>query len=302
MAFGQGSRSGLSYITESVFGITPVTPSMISLPINTHSIELAKTVINSAEIRPDRQTSVSRHGNRRVQGDIEVDFRADDFDSFLEAACFNTFDSDEVLKVGVTPKFFTIEDRQLDIGYYRQYRGCTVNTLAMSVKPDEIVKATFGIVGKSSTAGAVSLDAAPTADGQNDPFDAFSGALNEDGSPVEVVSGIEFQIENGVDPAFVVGSAETPQLQYGRAQITGTITVFYENLDFINKFINETPSSLDFSMDDGVTTYTFNFPNIKYNGGSMPLQNEQSRIITMPFIALLDAVEETNLIISKTAS
>lgn len=300
MTFAQGSRNGLSYIVEATFGTTPGTPSMLSLPINTHSIELAKTTIESAEIRSDRQTSVSRHGNKRVQGDIEVDFRADDHDDFLEAACFGAFDSFNELRVGITPKFMTIEDRQLDIGYYRQYRGCAVNTMAMTVKPDEIVKATFGIVGKSSTAGAVSLDASPTADGQNDPFDAFSGTLNEGGSPVTVVSGIEFQLENGVDPAFVVGSSETPQLQYGRAKITGQVTVFYEDLTLVEKFINETASSLSFAMSDGATTYTFTFPNIKYNGASMPLQNEQSRIITMPFVALYDAVEGTNLVIAKS--
>ena len=300
MTFAQGSRNGLSYVTEATFGTTPVSPNMLSLPINTHSLELSKTIVESAEIRSDRQTSVSRHGNKRVQGDIEVDFRADDHDDFLEAACFGSFDSNNELRVGITPKFFTIEDRQLDIGYYRQYRGCTVNTMSMSVKPDEIVKATFGIVGKSSTAGTVSLDSSPTTDGQNDPFDAFSGALNENGSPVSVVSGIEFQLENGVDPAFVVGSAETPQLQYGRAKITGQITVYYENLDLVNKFINETGSSLSFAMSDGVKTYTFSFPNIKYNGASMPLQNEQSRIITMPFIALYDAIEGTNLVIAKS--
>lgn len=301
MAFAQGSRAGLVYVVESSFGTTPGSPSMIDLPLNSHSLNLSKTPIESAEIRSDRQTAIYRHGNKRVQGELAVDFRADAYDDFLESAFFNAFTAG-VLKVGTTPKFMTIEDQQLDISQYRVFTGCMVNTFSLSVKPDAIVTANFGLIGKGmSTPSGSPLDASPTAAGDNDPFDAFSGVITENNSPIASVSSVEFTLNNNAAHAFVIGNADAAQLEYGRAQIEGNITVYYEDATLINKFINETESSLAFSLDDGVSgnTYTFEFPRIKYNGADVPIENEQSRLITMPFVGLYDSASGTNLIITK---
>lgn len=302
MAFAQGSRSQLAYVPEVTFGTTPVTPSMVLLPINTHSLNLNKAIIESGEIRPDRQVAVSRHGNRSVAGDIAVEFRADDYDALLESALFGAFTSG-VLKLGVTPKYFTFEDGALDIAKYRKFTGCAVNTLAMDIQPNAMVMATFGIIGKDGPAASgTPLDASPTAVSGNDPFDSFSGTINEAGSPIATITGIKFQVANSLAPTAVIGSPTAPQLEYGRGVVTGELTAYYDDVTLYNKFVNETETDLVFSLTDGLTgnTYTFDMPRVKLNGADLPLANEQSRIITLPFQALYNAGDATTLSITKS--
>lgn len=290
MAFAQGSRSRLTYILESVFNTTPGSPAMVTLPINSHTMSLQKTAIESAEIRSDRQVNVSRHGQKSVTGDIEVEFRPLDYDELLEGALFGDFDSSNELRLGTTFKSFTFEDAALDIDEYRVFTGCAINTFSMSVQPNQMVTATFGIIGAGADAVASSsIDASPTAIQSDTPFDGGSGigSIKEGGSAIAIVSGLEFNIDNAVNPAYVVGSATAPQMEYGRGRVTGTLTAYFENETLLNKFINETESSLQFTLD-GSTDYIFDFPRIKYSGGDIPLNSEQSRLITMPFIALYE--------------
>ena len=83
MPFSQGSRSGLSYVAETVFGTTPGTPALIQLPYTTHSLDLTKDRVTGNDIQPDRMPRVDRHGNRTMSGDIVADLRKADYDPFL---------------------------------------------------------------------------------------------------------------------------------------------------------------------------------------------------------------------------
>ena len=302
MPFAQGSRSRLSYVPEVTFGETPVTPSMIQIPFNTHSVGLKKTIIPSNAITGDRQVRVSRHGNKTVSGDMVVEFCADDYDYFLECAFFGTFTTG-VLKLGTTFKSFTLEDALLDLTKFRVFRGCAVNTLNIEVKPDAMVMASFGIVGKDSPAvSGTPLDAAVTAPTNNAPFDSFSGTIEEDGSAIATVTSLTCTIENGLNPTAVIGSDVAPQLEYGRGKVTGEMTCYFDSETLYNKFVNETETDLVFSLTDGLTgnTYTFNMPKVKINGGDMPVQNEQSRLVTIPFEALYNSSDATAFFVTKS--
>jgi hypothetical protein len=88
MAFSQGSRSSLSFITEATFGTTPV-GDFANLPFSTHSLNLTKDVLAGTDIEADRMPRVNRQGNRQVAGDIVVDLRDGDYDVLLESAMLN---------------------------------------------------------------------------------------------------------------------------------------------------------------------------------------------------------------------
>ena len=302
MAFAQGSRSRLTYVTETGFGETPSAPDMTILPFNTHSLNLTKEAIESEEIRSDRLTNIQRHGQRQVGGDIAVDFRADDFDPLVESAMFDAFSSSGTIKVGTSPKYLTFEDGALDIGQYRVFTGCAVDSWSMSIAPNQMVQATFTMVGKDQDPIAqTSIDDSPTSASTNEPFDSFSGTLKEGGSEIAIVTSLDFTLNNSLNPTFVIGSQNAPQLEYGRGEVTGTLEVYYEDSSLLGKFLNETETSLEFTLDDGVSgnAYTFIMPRIKLNTGSVPVENEQSRMISMDFVALRDSSSATNLQIDK---
>ena len=308
MAFAQNSRSGLSYIVESTFGTTP-SGNFTALPYNTHSLNLTKDRVAGNEIQPDRMLRVDRHGNRQSAGDIVVDLRDGDFDDFLESAMFGTWDATpdaapDVLKVGTTPKYFSIEDAAKDISQFRLFTGQAVSSMAVSLAPNQMVTTTFSMVGKDMTISGTgkTVDAASA----NQPFDSYSGDLAignvASSSSVAIVTGLDFTLDNALAPTFVIGDDATPQLEYGMASVEGTFTAYFEDASLINRFIDETESELIVSVNDptGANQYTFGFPRIKINGADVPVDGGTgSRVITLPFVALYDATEATNFYINR---
>jgi len=300
--FAQGSRSSLSYIVESTFGTTPA-GNFTNIPFSSHSLNLTKDRVAGNDIQPDRMPREDRHGNRQVGGDILVDLRKGDYDALFESAMLNTWSTD-VLKVGTTPKYFSIEDYAADIDQARLFTGCTVSTMGMSIAPNQMVTTTFGMVGKDMTIGAT--EKTQDAASGNAPFDSYSGdlAIGNVGasSAVAIVTGIDFTLNNSFAPTFVVGDDSAPCLEVGRAEIEGTITAYFEDAALINRFLNETETELSVSVDDptGSNEYTFLFPRVKINSADVGVDGPNSRIINMSFVSLYDSTEETNLKITRS--
>ena len=307
MAFAQGSRSRLSYKVESTFVNLPGTP-FIELPYNTHSLNLSKERVTGNQIREDRMPRDDRHGNRQVGGDIVVDMRADDYDTLLEAAMFSTWDSAPVgpdeLKVGTTPSFVSIEDYAADIDQSRFFTGCGVSSLAISIAPNQMVQATFGIVGKDMVISASEIATITAASG-NAPFDAYSGTMAignvAASSASAIITSIDFTVENSLSPTFVIGSDSTPQLEFGMAAVEGSFTAYFDDEALINRFLNETESEIEVTVDDptGANDYGFLFPKVKLNAADVSVDGPTSRLITIPFVALYDSTEATNLKITR---
>jgi len=182
----------------------------------------------------------------------------------------------------------------------------TVNTMGISIAPNQMVTTTFGMVGRNATQNQTSAGGTITAASGNAPFDSYNGAIYEggvgSGDLIESVNSISFTLTNGFDPTFVVGSDLTPQLEFGRAVLEGELSIYYENETIIDKFLDETESSIQVSVDDptGSNAYTFLFPRVKYNGASVPVANPQSRLVTLPFIALYDSSEATMMKITRS--
>ena len=307
MAFAQGSRSSLSYIVESTFGTTPA-GNFTNLPFNTHSLNLTRDRVAGNEIQADRMTRVDRHGNTQVGGDIVVDLRDGDFDTFLESAMLNTWDTSpasapDELKVGTTPKFFSIEDYAADIDQARLFTGCTVSSMAISMAPNQMVTTTFGIVGSDMSISATQKTQNPASSAQ--PFDAYSGdlAIGNVGSSssAAIITAIDFTLDNSFSPTFVIGSSSAPSLEYGMAQVEGTFTAYFEDDALINRFLNEVESELVITVNDpsAANEYEFMFPRIKVNSADVGVDGPLSRLITMSFVGLYDSTEGTNFKISR---
>lgn len=298
MAFAQGSRSRLAFGVESAFGTAA--SSYTNLPFNTHSLNLSKERVAGNEIQPDRMPRVDRHGNRSVAGDIAVDLRDAAYDDLIESAMLSTF-STGVIKVGTTPKYLTLEDYAGDIDQARLFTGCAVSTMNVSMAPNQMVSATFGVVGKDMTISAT--EKTVSAAGVAEPFDAYSGDLkvaDVDGigaaSALSIITGVDFTVTNSFSPTFVVGDDSAPALEFGRAEIEGSITAYFEDLSLVNRFLNETESAIEVSVaDPSANTMTFLFPRVKFNAADIPVDGPTSRVVTLPFVALYDDTELTNL-------
>jgi len=301
MAFSQGSRSSLSFVTEATFGTTPA-GSFTGLPFSTHSLNLTKDVLTGTDIEADRMPRVNRQGNRQVGGDIVVDLRDGDYDLILESAMLSTF-ATNILKVGVIPKFFSIEDFAADIDQARLFTGMSVSTMAISLAPNQMVTTTFGMVGKNMTISGTEKTQVAATGAQ--PFDAYSGdiSIGAVGTPVAsaIVTALDFTLNNAYAPTFVIGDDSAPSLEYGRAEVEGTMTAYFEDAALINRFLNETETAIRVSVDDptGANAYTFDFPKVKINSADVGVDGPTSRMVTMSFVALFDSTLGTNLQITR---
>jgi len=177
---------------------------------------------------------------------------------------------------------------------------------------DEVITITYNAVDGDNTvvydpdtteaAGTVSDIAASaiTASQTHAPFDSFTGVLKEGDTEIAVITSIDFNLQNGLEPTFVVGANTTPRIVPGRSNLTGSISAYFENKALLDKFIDETESSIELELGSTNNKYDFLIPRIKYTGGDNPASGEGPIVLNMPFQALYDTTEETNLKITRT--
>jgi hypothetical protein len=301
MSFAAGSQHELSYVAESEFGVTPNTPTMKRFRNAGTTLNLTKESFVSNELRADRMISDVRHGTQRVGGDVNIELSYGAFDDILAGALFGNWTGD-VLKAGTTFKSFTIERRFTDIASYLKYKGCVSNGLTLSITPGGMVTGTIPFIGRELVTTGGSLGS-PSDVATKSPFDAFTGAITEGGSPIAVVTSIELNLQNGLEPAFVVGSNKTPRIIPGRSNLTGTVSAYFENTTMLEKFVAETESSIEVELEDTEgNVLAINVPRIKYSGADAPVQGEGGVTINMPFQALRDNSEATSLVLTRTAA
>lgn len=289
MTIATGSRHDMAYVAESTFGTTPTTPVFVPIRHTGTTLGLSKDAIESEELRQDRQIAHYRHGNKSVSGDVNIELSYGSFDDLLQATLAGSWASD-VLLAGTTRRSFTIERHHSDINKYLRSTGCSFNSMSLSVAPNSMVTGSFSIIGKSFTVASTAISGATySSETTSAPFDSFTGSVNEGGSSVAVVTGIELSIDNGMEALYVVGSDETLLPSIGKSTVTGSITAYFENSSLIDKFISETASSLEFTLTDQAgNSYIFELPNVKYNSGNPEVGGPGAITVSLDFVALYD--------------
>ena len=305
-----GSGHSMAIIKEVTYGITPLTPQFDDIRHVSTSLGATKDGIESAELSGDRQIKNYRTGNKSVAGDIGIELSYGTFDELLLAALGGSWATDtpsagiDQLQVGVNRNSYTIERHfsNLDVPEYHRYRGCEVNSFSVSVAPSAIITGSFNIMAQDIDTPDTAIIAGATypAATTTEPFDSFSGVINEGGSAIAVVTSLELTLENGLNPLFVIGSDVTELPSIGKSRVTGTVGLFFQSSALLNKFIDETATSLDFTLvDPAGNAYDFTLPNIKYTGGQPDVSGEGEVSISMPFVALYDSAEGSNLTIER---
>jgi hypothetical protein len=302
MAKATGARSEIAYVVESTYGTTPGTPSLIAVPRTGGAPNMQKETFESADIRSDRMVADMRHGFKSASLSMAIELRDGDYDAFFESLMYNTW-STNVLKVGTTEKSFSIEAAYEDITQYALMTGGIVNGFSCNITPDGIVSGSFDFVGKSLSYSGSSADAdGYTAASGAEPFDSLSGSINEGGSSIAIVTGLDFSVTNNIEPAKVVGADTASEQIEGVCQVTGTITAYFQDATLVNKFINETSSSIDVTLSDpAANTLKFDFPNVLYTGGDLDVGGTGPITLSLPFTALYDATDESSLVITRSA-
>lgn len=203
-------------------------------------------------------------------------------------------------KVGTTIKSFQMERRFTDVSVYQLCDGLRVSSMSLSVQPNSIVTGSFGMLGQGLVTSDTSVDDTLTAADTNSVMDSFTGTIEENGSAIAVVTGIDFNVNNNLSPAFVVGDDENVGIFEERCNSSGTISVFLANKTLLQKFENETVTTLTLKISDGTNFYTFKFPRMKYGDAAAPVSGFGGIIVSMPFQAYRDPTVGASLRIEKS--
>lgn len=299
MPIATGAQSRIAYVKEVTFGTTPGTPTMKALRYVSSTLNPDKDTFTTDELRSDRQIASMNHGDQRPRGDIVGEWSYGTFDDLLEAGLFGAWTAN-VLKVGVLQTSYTIERGFLDIGKYLRFLGSMVNTIGIEIRPSRPVTITFGIIARETAAVASAQLGTPTAAPTADPFNSFTGTLNEGGTPIATVTALSLSLDNRLEPAFVLmGAGKARQVIAGRSNLTGRISAWFEDEVVLNKFMNETESSISVTLDGPAGDVTILVPRIKYTGGGVPTNGEGGLTVDLPFQALRDNTLATNLQITR---
>jgi hypothetical protein len=298
MAIANGARSQIAYVPEVTWGTTPGTPAMIALPYVSFGMNLTKEVYEDDSIQADRMLRHSVHGNKLVSGPLACNYSADDFDPLLESLFNDAFTLD-VLKTGTTQKSLTIEQGSLDIAQYSVYTGVVANKLTVSVPVNGLVTATFDLIGKAGTISGTALDATVTPAVASQPFFHAGGTFKEGGSTVGMLTSIEFSVDNGGAANYALGGTTAANLSIGMSKVSGTVTAYFEDASLVNKFINGTPSSLEFTLTDGVSSHTYKMGNVKYNGATKSVAGQGPILVQLPFTAQYHAADGSNVVLTR---
>lgn len=297
----KGSSHTVHVVAESTYGTAPTTPTWTPIPITGSDPQHSRDAIRAGKLRSDRQISDLRLGNNKISPVLKGELEYGSFDALLEAGLMGTWTSN-VLKAGQTRRSFTVERYfNLSTDEYHRILGAEVNTLDISIKPNAMVSITVGMIGQSVTLATTQIaDSTYSAALTSKPFDSFTGTLNLDGSPIATVTQLDIKLDNGLEPAFVIGSQNTIRPADKNSHVSGTMSVYYTSKALYEKFINETEAAIEIALTDlDGNSLTIEIPRVKMTGGAPAVEGEGPVSVSIPFEALYSSGDATNILITR---
>jgi hypothetical protein len=300
MAQSSGSNAYVAFIEETTYATTPATPELVGLSVNAFNVNLTKNNAKDNSIQIDGQARFITFGNQSVTGDID-DALTSEHSPMLESAMRSAF-STNTLKMGNTAKTFTFEQGFPSTSIYRLYTGIDVDKLSITVPTDGDVTVKYNVIGKAMTVGSATID---TSGGITAPAIVRAmrhngGTVKEGGSTIAYITNIALNLDSGLTQNFVLGSNTIHDVTAGPRKVNGSFTALFESSVILNKFINSTSTSFEFSVSDGTNTYNFNMPNVNYTAATVNVANGATIPVQVTFDANYDPTSASTMTITKT--
>lgn len=303
MAQASVSTTTLAYVPEQEYGETPALPAFIAIDRVDYTPTLNSDSLTSETIRSDRQTTYSRRGNSSVEGDLVVELTPDNYDVFLEAALQGTWATNQ-LKIGKVQRSFTFE-QGFDFGggelAYRLHRGMIVGSMSMEITTDDLVTMTFGFTGASESAfSETSADGSGyTAAPVKPIFYHEDGTFREGGVEVGYFQSLSLELNNNVEGQRTLGTTGFHSVSSGKVAVTGSVTGLFENTDLYNKYINNTDSSISFTLTAGAESLQFTLHKVKYTSGGITATGDSGVTVELDFEAIYDGTAGNTMTITR---
>lgn len=277
---------------------------------------LTETVVHA----PDTNTVVNfAGGTAGINGVYTITSAADDdlglspAPAVLASGGNVTIKSSHVRNPGdetaIQQRFFSIETAFQDISQFMEQDGMVAGTFNLEIATGAIVTGTVGFEGRetelvqSTVLGNATnytvLEAQP---GEVVNATTDVGDLVKDGVPLlACIQSISINGEAGLRMQNCVGEKFPRGIGTGRFNLTGSLTVYFENEDLFTDFIEHNTISLEFSITDSEgQSYYFNIPALKISQDEIaPGGIDQDVFENMEFTAFRDATTDTMFMVDR---
>jgi len=308
MGFASSNRTAIRRVSEVTLGTTPATPDLTEVRYTGEGINYNIETVQSKEIRSDRMIADLIQTQSDAAGNIDFELSAVAFDDFMEAAMAKAWATD-VLKNGTDLLSFTIQKHIQDATTpaFINFTGACIDTMGLNFAVGSPLTGSFGIkalaaaVTETQITGATLFDA-PT----NDVLNAVSNVveIKEDGViSTSKFKSITIDLSNNIRAQDAIGSLVHIGMVLGQVNITGNISIYFEDKAMLDRFINNTSFSISFKVQDTAgNTYTFFIPSAKFQSGTVVSGGLDTDIMyDGTWTALYDSSEDTMMTITRVA-
>lgn len=191
---------------------------------------------------------------------------------------------------GQTDESYSFEHFYSDIDESEVYTGCKIGQMAVNCPATGMAEIEMQVLGKDREKQTGAHFTSPTAASSGNSLSAVNGALYIGGTKYVTVTGMNFTINGNMSGGEVIGSTSSPDIFLGAIDVSGQLTVYFEDVALRDMFDDETEATLSIVMTGDNTAnasfVSFVMPRIKV-GGSNKDDGEKGLIQTVPFTALL---------------
>lgn len=190
-----------------------------------------------------------------------------------------------------TRDYYTIEHWFGDISLSEVFTDCVVSKMSVKMPPSGMATVDFDMMGLNMTPAGTEYFTSPAAVASGGIEAAVNGLLIIQGAVAAVVTGYSFDMTGNYSaPGGVVGANVDPDIFPGSIDLTGQMTVLFQNATYRDYFLNETEIQVVLLMTSGGTPSqpgftAFNLPRVKFGGADKDDQ-EKGLTLTVPFTAL----------------
>ena len=207
---------------------------------------------------------------------------------------------------GTTPRSFSIEKGLLDVNQFFMFRGMNASKLSLSFQSGSIVTGSLDFMGKDSVRGTVTgMPGSPVASAAYDVVNAVTGvgSLMENGVAMSgtFIKSLKLDIDNKLRGQDAIGVYGYAGIAPGTLAVSGEMEVYLSDGALYDKFVNNTVSSVNWTMKDGSGNgYAIALPKIKYSDAKVQAGGlDQDVMLSLPFTALMDSVTGKSVILDR---
>ena len=271
------------------------------VPFLNESLRLSRAFSSSNVIRSTRNPNKPTRGNQEVAGDIAVELNPwmgrlfkHTLGGYSSTGAGSPYT--HTFKIGSLPVGLQVEKQFGDIVQYLRYNGCKVNSHSFDVKTEGPITGSFSLMGAKETVAALPHDGVPIDFGHN-PFDGFEAVINQDVTPLAVVTEVTGKIENNLDGStFVIGGAgERHSINAGKVKVSGKLTALFEDMVLYNLALNNTETSLHVVLTKGTGAgtvgnekLTYNFDEVIFRPQAPVIPGDKGILVELEFEAYYD--------------